>query len=131
MTPNSPEDLFRSEKARSQSERGSTHALLLAEAKAAFDKLMAEGQAARKSGRPRKNPLPPLMAVVPVEPAPKIAAVKKPAAKKPVAKKSAPSKAAKKAAPKKAAAHKSAAKPAKQSAKKPVAKKPAAHGKRR
>lgn len=141
MTPNSPEDLFRSEKARSQSERGSTHALLLAEAKAAFDKLMAEGQAARKSGRPRKNPLPPLMAVVPVEPAPKIAAVKQaaakqPAAKKPAAKKSAPPKAAKKAAPKKATTQKSAgkttkAKPAKKSAKKPVAKKTAAHGKRR
>ena len=58
--PNRPEDLFRAEKERALSVRNSQHARLLAEAKAAFDKLMAEGQAARKSGRPRKHPLPPL-----------------------------------------------------------------------
>jgi len=55
-----PEDLFRAEKDRSTSAARSLHSRLLAEAKAAFDKLMAEGQAARKSGRPRKHPLPPL-----------------------------------------------------------------------
>jgi hypothetical protein len=55
-----PEDLFRAEKERASSSTTSQHARLLAEAKAAFDKLMAEGQAARKSGRPRKHPLPPL-----------------------------------------------------------------------
>ena len=55
-----PEDLFRAEKERAVTARNSQHARLLAEAKAAFDKLMAEGQAARKSGRPRKHPLPPL-----------------------------------------------------------------------
>lgn len=55
-----PEDLFRAEKERAQTDKNSQHARLLAEAKAAFDKLMAEGQAARKSGRPRKHPLPPL-----------------------------------------------------------------------
>ena len=55
-----PEDLFRAEKARATTSTTSQHARLLAEAKAAFDKLMAEGQAARKSGRPRKHPLPPL-----------------------------------------------------------------------
>lgn len=60
MKPIRPEDLFRAEKERAQSDRNSQHARLLAEAKAAFDKLMAEGQAARKSGRPRKHPLPPL-----------------------------------------------------------------------
>jgi hypothetical protein len=60
MKPTKPEDLFRAEKERSLSVRNSQHARLLAEAKAAFDKLMAEGQAARKSGRPRKHPLPPL-----------------------------------------------------------------------
>ena len=58
--PSRPEDLFRAEKERALSVRNSQHARLLAEAKAAFDKLMAEGQAARKSGRPRKHPLPPL-----------------------------------------------------------------------
>lgn len=60
MTPNKPEDVFRAEKERALTVRDSQHARLLAEAKAAFDKLMAEGQAARKSGRPRKHPLPPL-----------------------------------------------------------------------
>jgi hypothetical protein len=55
-----PEDIFRAEKERAVGARNSQHARLLAEAKAAFDKLMAEGQAARKSGRPRKHPLPPL-----------------------------------------------------------------------
>jgi hypothetical protein len=60
MTPQKPEDLFRQEKERALTVRNSQHARLLAEAKAAFDKLMAEGQAARKSGRPRKHPLPPL-----------------------------------------------------------------------
>src|SRR5690349_19698965 len=55
-----PEDLFRAEKERASSSTTSQHSRLLAEAKAAFDKLMAEGQAARKSGRPRKHPLPPL-----------------------------------------------------------------------
>jgi hypothetical protein len=58
--PTKPEDLFRVEKERALTVRNSQHARLLAEAKAAFDKLMAEGQAARKSGRPRKHPLPPL-----------------------------------------------------------------------
>jgi hypothetical protein len=60
MKPTRPEDLFRAEKERARSSSTSQHARLLAEAKAAFDKLMAEGQAARKSGRPRKHPLPPL-----------------------------------------------------------------------
>lgn len=75
-----PEDLFRAEKERASSDRNSQHARLLAEAKAAFDKLMAEGQAARKSGRPRKHPLPPLKtsSARPFAPAPMAAA--KPAA---------------------------------------------------
>ena len=60
MKSTKPEDLFRAEKERALTVRDSQHARLLAEAKAAFDKLMAEGQAARKSGRPRKHPLPPL-----------------------------------------------------------------------
>ncbi len=148
MTSNTPEDLFRAEKERSQSERGSTHAQLLAEAKAAFDKLMAEGQAARKSGRPRKNPPPPLKAAVPATPAKKaVAKPAKKAAAKPAAKpkakkasKTAAKKAAKKPA-KKAPARKPAAKSAKKAAakkpakkagaRKPAAKKAAKHGKRR
>src|SRR4051812_2709731 len=74
MKHSRPEDLFRAEKERATSARNSQHARLLAEAKAAFDKLMAEGQAARKSGRPRKHPLPPLKTTpstrAPIKPAP-------------------------------------------------------------
>jgi hypothetical protein len=114
-----PEEVFRAEKERAQSSRNSQHARLLAEAKAAFDKLMAEGQAARKSGRPRKHPLPPLKTssstrppmrppappVAPPKPIvaaapPKVekarpvmkSAVKKAAPAKPAAKKAAPAK---------------------------------------
>ena len=121
-----PEDVFRAEKERSLTFRNSQHARLLAEAKAAFDKLMAEGQAARKSGRPRKHPLPPLKTsssriapplapaakAAPPVPAPvaKVAAVVPP---RPVAAKtfkpSAPAKPAKAARPKKVV--KAAAKP--------------------
>lgn len=83
-----PEDLFRVEKERAQSDRNSQHARLLAEAKAAFDKLMAEGQAARKSGRPRKHPLPPLKTTssrTPVKPPPVVAKVAFPTAPVPAA----------------------------------------------
>jgi hypothetical protein len=125
MTSNTPEDLFRAEKERSQSERGSTHAQLLAEAKAAFDKLMAEGQAARKSGRPRKNPPPPLKAVVPAPATPR-------AATKPAKKVGARKPAKKAAKPARKAAKKSARKaPARTPARKAAAKKTAKHGKRR
>jgi hypothetical protein len=115
MKHTKPEDLFRAEKERALTVRNSQHARLLAEAKAAFDKLMAEGQAARKSGRPRKHPLPPLktsssrplppanpiVAAVPA-PAPKPAAPPAAPAKKApaAAKKSAPAKARAKAKPK-------------------------------
>ena len=111
MKPTKPEDLFRAEKERALTVRNSQHARLLAEAKAAFDKLMAEGQAARKSGRPRKHPLPPLKTsssrptpakpmVVATVPAP----APKPAPSAPPVKVAAPAKAAaaKKAAPAKA-----------------------------
>lgn len=115
MKPHKPEDLFRAEKERALTSRNSQHARLLAEAKAAFDKLMAEGQAARKSGRPRKHPLPPLKTSSstrpPVRPPAPPAAPPKPvvaapvkaekpkAVARPAAKKAAPAKAAKKAAP--------------------------------
>lgn len=123
--PTKPEDLFRAEKERALTVRNSQHARLLAEAKAAFDKLMAEGQAARKSGRPRKHPLPPLKTsssrTPPAAPPAKLpAAVAAPVAKaapsaapKPAAAKpsrpAAPAKQAKAVRPKKVA--KAAAKP--------------------
>jgi hypothetical protein len=118
-----PEDVFRLEKERAQTSRNSQHARLLAEAKAAFDKLMAEGQAARKSGRPRKHPLPPLKTssstrppmrppAPPVAPPKPVVAAAPPKVEKakPVVKS-----AAKKAAPAKSAARKAA--PAKSKAK--------------
>src|SRR5438128_10896942 len=77
--PTKPEDLFRAEKERALTVRNSQHARLLAEARAAFDKLMAEGQAARKSGRPRKHPLPPLKTTpstrAPIKPPPEAQAL--------------------------------------------------------
>jgi hypothetical protein len=130
-----PEDLFRAEKERAVSSRNSQHARLLAEAKAAFDKLMAEGQAARKSGRPRKHPLPPLktsssrippkppapLAAAPtpvavVQPKPEIKAVAKPAAR-PVATPDAKPNTKSAARARKPAKTRSAARAAKKSAK--------------
>jgi|SRR5688572_14039647 hypothetical protein len=127
MKHHRPEDLFRAEKERARSSTTSQHARLLAEAKAAFDKLMAEGQAARKSGRPRKHPLPPLKTTssrVPPKPptpppvvakAPTPAPTPAPIAVKPAVKPAAkPVKAAvKAAAPSKPAAKKKATAPAK------------------
>jgi len=120
MKPTRPEDVFRAEKERAQSDRNSQHARLLAEAKAAFDKLMAEGQAARKSGRPRKHPLPPLKTTssrTPVKPMPALLVARVPvsaplpvAPKAPAAK---PSKPAQKASPAVKRASKKAGKPAK------------------
>ena len=124
MKPNKPEDLFRAEKERALTARNSQHARLLAEAKAAFDKLMAEGQAARKSGRPRKHPLPPLktsssrtpprppMAAPTPVPAPKVEAARAPVPANRVAKKPARSAAVKPSKPAKTAR----AKPAKTAA---------------
>jgi hypothetical protein len=119
MTPtDTPEEVFRHEKARSMNERGSATAKVLDEAKAAFDKMMAEGQAARKSGRPRKNPIVPmLMAVVEIpEPVPEAAAPSTKAAPKPRKKKAAARKSAarprKKTIPKRAASKRRAKRPA-------------------
>jgi hypothetical protein len=128
MKHHRPEDLFRAEKERARSSTTSQHARLLAEAKAAFDKLMAEGQAARKSGRPRKHPLPPLKTTSsrtppkPPMPAPVVAKAPSPApAPAPVAVKPAakPVKEVKAAAPAKSprpAPKKKAAAPAKSKA---------------
>jgi hypothetical protein len=130
MKHTKPEDIFRAEKERAVSARNSQHARLLAEAKAAFDKLMAEGQAARKSGRPRKHPLPPLKTTSsrtpPPRPQPPLAApvvakatpVVSVAPAKPVAKAAPPAR----SAPNKATARpkaKPVAKAAKTKAKKP------------
>ena len=111
MDGSAAQSIYRLEKERAMQERRLSHTALMAEAKEAFAKLLADAQLARKGGRPRTNPLPPpkLMAVVdPVpaaKPAAKAASAKKPAAKKvkaavkAKAKKPAKAKAAKKAKP--------------------------------
>ena len=135
----SPGALYRAEKERVTRERTSTHARLLAEAKAAFEKLIAEGQAARKGGRPkgsitlgspkRAQPVEPVHVMAP--PAAKVAVAKKavPPAKAPAAARPAEAKKVKSAAtpPKKKAPAKSR-KPARTVKKKPAPakKKPAA-----
>src|SRR5437868_11042874 len=53
------QSIYREEKARAMQERRLSHTQLMAEAKEAFNKLLADAQLARKGGRPRTNPLPP------------------------------------------------------------------------
>src|SRR5678815_5810506 len=54
--------LYREEKARALQERRISHAQLMAEAKEAFAKMLADAQLARKGGRPRTNPQTPAQA---------------------------------------------------------------------
>jgi hypothetical protein len=131
----SPAALYRAEKDRVTRERTSTHARLLAEAKAAFEKLIAEGQAARKGGRPkgsitlgspkRLQQPDPLLVIPPPVAKPVVAkkVVTKPAPQ-PAAKKTKPVK-VKAAAVKKTkpAAAKKPARPAKKATKAPAKKK--------
>src|SRR6476659_4635582 len=48
--------LYRQEKERALQERRISHAQLMAEAKEAFAKMLADAQLARKGGRPKSNP---------------------------------------------------------------------------
>ena len=48
--------IYRDEKARALQERRISHAQLMAEAKEAFAKMLADAQLARKGGRPKSNP---------------------------------------------------------------------------
>lgn len=107
-------------------ERRLSHSALMAEAKEAFNKLLADAQLARKGGRPRTNPLPPgvrppvkpaaaPIVAAPAEPVKKATPVK--AEAKQVRRKTdkGQSKAPAKANAVKASAKKSSAKPAKKS----------------
>src|ERR1051325_10579284 len=83
MDGSAAQSIYRLEKERAMQERRLSHTQLMAEAKEAFNKLLADAQLARKGGRPRTNPLPPpkIMAAVPVAaPAPAKAAPKAKAA---------------------------------------------------
>jgi hypothetical protein len=122
-TDGSAQALYRAEKARALQERRISHAQLMAEAKEAFNKMLADAQLARKGGRPRTNPITPAAAAA-------AAAKAKAAAAAAAAKSAKPAKAPKrhaKAAPAKkgrvaAKAHAKKASHAK-SAKRPAAKK--------
>jgi hypothetical protein len=82
--------IYREEKARALQERRISHAQLMAEAKEAFAKMLADAQLARKGGRPKSNPGAPGAAAKPA------VAVAKPVAAAP-AKKGPAAKPAKKA----------------------------------
>ena len=68
MDGSAAQSIYRQEKERAMQERRLSHSALMAEAKEAFNKLLADAQLARKGGRPRTNPLPP-GARPPVKPA--------------------------------------------------------------
>lgn len=88
MDGTTAQSLYREEKARALQERRISHAQLMAEAKEAFAKMLADAQLARKGGRPKSNPgapnaaaKPAVVQAKPTAPAPaKKAVVAKPAA---------------------------------------------------
>src|SRR5256885_3725417 len=65
--------LYRQEKERALQERRISHAQLMAEAKEAFAKMLADAQLARKGGRPKSNPAAPSAAPAVVAAKPKVA----------------------------------------------------------
>ena len=125
MDGSAAQSIYRLEKERAMQERRLSHTALMAEAKEAFNKLLADAQLARKGGRPRTNPLPPgvrppvkpaaaPVAAAPAEPVKKAAPVK--AEAKLVRRKTDKGQSkAPKAKAVKASATKAAAKPAKKS----------------
>ena len=110
MDGSAAQSIYRLEKERAMQERRLSHTALMAEAKEAFNKLLADAQLARKGGRPRTNPLPPgAMNRPPVKPPVAVAPV--------AAVKAAPAKAAPAAKAKKATVAKKAKAPAKKALK--------------
>src|SRR3954466_10488186 len=101
MDGSAAQSIYRLEKERAMQERRLSHSALMAEAKEAFNKLLADAQLARKGGRPRTNPLPPgvrppvkpavvVAAPVVAPPKLKVEPVQKAAAEKKVVAKAAP-----------------------------------------
>src|SRR4051812_3261373 len=107
MDGSTAQSLYREEKARALQERRISHAQLMAEAKEAFAKMLADAQLARKGGRPKSNPGAPGAPRPAVAAAPKVVPpvpVKKPVAKAaPAPAKPTQAKAVKKAGPAKKA----------------------------
>ena len=82
MDGSAAQSIYRLEKERAMQERRLSHTALMAEAKEAFAKLLADAQLARKGGRPRTNPLPPgAMNRPPVKPPVAVAAAPAPVVK--------------------------------------------------
>src|SRR4029079_14976050 len=65
--------LYRQEKERALQERRISHAQLMAEAKEAFAKMLADAQLARKGGRPKSNPHAPTSSAAAAAAKPKVA----------------------------------------------------------
>src|SRR3982751_5116995 len=74
--------LYRQEKERALQERRISHAQLMAEAKEAFAKMLADAQLARKGGRPKSNPGAPSAAAAAAAKPKVVVAPPPPAAKK-------------------------------------------------
>src|SRR4051794_39641867 len=98
MDGTTAQSLYREEKARALQERRISHAQLMAEAKEAFAKMLADAQLARKGGRPKSNP------GAPGAPRPAVVVAAKPAPVVPAKAAPKPAKVTVKAAPAKAAA---------------------------
>ena len=62
--PKSPQAMYRAEKERALRERSLNHSELMAEAQRAFTKMMEDGKAARKGGRPKGSTNKPAAPVV-------------------------------------------------------------------
>src|SRR3954463_10788537 len=92
MDGSTAQSLYREEKARALQERRISHAQLMAEAKEAFAKMLADAQLARKGGRPKSNPGAPGVVTKPAPPKP-VAVAPAPAKKAAVPVKAAPVKA--------------------------------------
>ena len=60
MKRKSPEATYRAEKAKR--DRPQSHDQLMSEAKAQFEQFLADGRAARKGGRPKRNAVKPVVA---------------------------------------------------------------------
>ena len=74
MDQNSPQATYQAEKEKAERERRLSHAELMAEAQAEFNKMLEDARTARKSGRPKKNPgAPPKPAPKPPAPEPEAA----------------------------------------------------------
>jgi hypothetical protein len=55
MKRKSPQAIYQAEKERARRERRTPHARLMAEARREYERMLAQSEAARKGGRPRKT----------------------------------------------------------------------------